>query len=187
MSTISGYVVEPLFVVSTLVLSEGDARTFRRSFDDLAPVLESAIFAGLLQHISKYTVARERPFAYFGSQSVVPATDHNLSFFSGHTVLDFALTTSGGIVAHERHSKVEPLIWIGGYALGITTAYLRVASGAHYFSDVTIGAAVGTGVGIAVPLLLHSDIWSDIEKQHSMVVVPGGPEGSPGLTLAGAF
>jgi membrane-associated phospholipid phosphatase len=187
LSTLTGYVVEPLFVMSTLVIAEGDERSFRRAFDDLAPIFESATFVGLLQHLAKYSVARERPFAYFDSQAIAPTSEHNLSFFSGHTALDFAVTTSAGIVAHKRHSRAEPLIWAGGYTLGVVTAYLRVSSGAHYFSDVAAGAVIGTGVGIAVPLLLHSDLWRAVEQQHSMVVVPGGPAGSPGVTLAGLF
>jgi hypothetical protein len=42
-------------------------------------------------------------------------------------------------------------------SLAAATGYLRIAADSHYFSDVLVGAAVGTAVGLLVPHLLHKE------------------------------
>ena len=38
---------------------------------------------------------------------------------------------------------------------GVATGALRMAADMHWFTDVTAGALIGTGLGVAVPLILH--------------------------------
>ena len=55
----------------------------------------------------------------------------------------------------RRHPR-GPARWIvaGTYlALASATAALRVAAGEHFPTDVIVGAAAGSAVGAAVPLL----------------------------------
>jgi membrane-associated phospholipid phosphatase len=40
-------------------------------------------------------------------------------------------------------------------AIGGVTAYTRIAADEHYFTDTLAGAAIGTVVGGAVPLIFH--------------------------------
>jgi membrane-associated phospholipid phosphatase len=82
-------------------------------------------------------------------------SDTLVSFPSGHTSTTFAIAASAGTIATMRGYRVAPLIWIAGGLLGATTAYLRMAADRHYFTDTLAGAALGTGVGIGMPLLFH--------------------------------
>jgi len=44
---------------------------------------------------------------------------------------------------------------VGAYGVAATTGVLRVMSDNHYMTDVTVGAVLGTAVGLGVPYLLH--------------------------------
>lgn len=46
-------------------------------------------------------------------------------------------------------------MWVIGSVMGVTSAYLRVASDQHYFTDNLAGAVIGIGVGAGIPLLFH--------------------------------
>lgn len=132
-------------VVGTLLLSG-------RHLGDVGPVLESVTTTALLAQVVKFTVGRERPFVHHATGRA-HESDDDLSFFSGHTSIAFALAASAGIVAHQRHYGAEPLIWAGGMLLAAATGYLRVAADKHYLTDVLVGAGVGTAVGLVVPQL----------------------------------
>lgn len=69
------------------------------------------------------------------------------------------------------------MIWTAGYALAATSGYLRIAADRHYLTDVVVGAVVGSGIGLAVPLLVHPRIGDDLR------VVPA----DGGIALAGEF
>jgi membrane-associated phospholipid phosphatase len=148
-----------------------------RWIDDAAPILQSAVFSGLVNQVVKFAVGRRRPFVQFGDPTRPPDLDDNTSFYSGHTTLAFAIATSAGTVAHRRGYRLEPLIWAAGYTLATTTGYLRIAADRHYFTDVATGAVVGTAIGLAVPLLLHRHIGGQID------LVPTGR----GIALVGGF
>src|SRR5207248_8619407 len=99
--------------------------TWRRTFDDLAPVVEAAAATSLLALGTKLTVARRRPDG-----------NDNESFFSEQTSGAFALAVSSGMIASRRHYKLAPAIWTSGIALATATAYFRVASDRHWATDV---------------------------------------------------
>lgn len=155
-STVIGYAGAPLYAMAmNLAFSPADRR---RRLDDATPVLEAGISIGLLHHLVKFTVGRQRPFVHHAAPGThVVDDDDNASLFSGHTGLAFAVATAGGVVAHERHYGSEPWIWTGGFVIAATTGYLRIAADKHWFTDVAIGAVVGVGMGLAIPLLLHRD------------------------------
>jgi len=60
-----------------------------------------------------------------------------------------------GTVASMRGYASEPLFWSVGMGLAAFVGYLRIAADKHYFTDVLVGALVGTVSGIVVPRLLH--------------------------------
>lgn len=108
----------------------------------------------------KFTVGRERPFVH-----VLPAdeksrtahpSDNNLSFFSGHTTLAFAVATSSGTIASMRGYRLAPAVWAAGMSLAALSGYLRIAGDRHYLTDVLAAAAVGSAFGVGVPLLFHA-------------------------------
>lgn len=179
LSNLSGYLLSPatglgLTVIASSVAGEAD---LGRWLDDAIPIAEAAVLSALVNQIVKLSVGRQRPFVHFGDPARPPGLDDNLSFYSGHTTLTFAIATSAGVVAHRRGYRLEPLIWSTGYALAATTGYLRIAADKHYLTDVVAGAAAGAAIGLAVPLLLHPHLASRIS------VAPTGN----GLAVLGQF
>jgi membrane-associated phospholipid phosphatase len=123
---------------------------------------EAALLAANLNQFAKYAFARERPFVRFlpSAGNAIPEvtaspSDDNLSFFSGHTTLAFAVATSTGTVASLRAYRSAPLVWAGGLGLAGVVGYLRIAADKHYLTDVMTAVVVGSVVGVGVPLLFH--------------------------------
>lgn len=125
---------------------------------DLLVVAESAAIAVDINQVTKFVVARERPDVHARSpadRAKLHTSDDNLSFFSGHATLAFALSTSAGTLASMRHYRMAPAMWITGMALATMGGYLRIAADRHYATDAITGAVVGAAVGFSVPYLEH--------------------------------
>lgn len=175
-------------------------RGSREAAQEMALIdLEALTMVGAIQGITNVIASRERPYGQDCGQGELPADAldcvgnvHYRSFFSGHSA--FSFTGAALICAH--HSKLELLgaPWdaiscAGGYAVAATTASFRVAADMHYASDVLLGAAVGTLVGYAVPLLHYSSLGGGSTKKVSaagelrlhLIPAPNG------LGLAGTF
>jgi len=122
-------------------------------------IFEATSLATLTTQATKLIVRRERPFVHAlpsdRKLNTSDPGDNNVSFFSGHTSVAFALAASSGTVAEMRGYRLAPLIWGMGAASGLVTGYLRIAADKHYFSDVLVGALVGTAFGVGVPLVFH--------------------------------
>jgi membrane-associated phospholipid phosphatase len=176
-SNLTGYVSAPIFAIGSLILASG-SRDARHWVDDGLPVLEAGVAVSLLHHLAKFALPRERPAHHFGAFEVEDK-EPNFAFWSGHTSLAFALAVSAGTVAHLRHYRAEPYIWAGGLALAGATGYLRIAADAHYFSDVTIGAIMGSLTGYAVPHLLHRDVF--FGERATLAPTPSG------ISIVGRF
>lgn len=161
LSNVTGYVASPVYATGLLVLTTYDDADLRRWYDDTVPVLQAGILTGVVNQLVKVIAGRRRPFATFGGEVIRAKNDFNTSFFSGHTALAFAMATSSGTVATLRGYRTAPALWAGGLVLAGATGYLRIASDAHYLSDVVVGGLVGAAIGVAVPLLLHHDVLTD--------------------------
>ena len=129
---------------------------------DILITTEATMLAVDLNQLVKYAFARERPFVHFLPRASGDAraltespSDDNLSFYSGHTNLAFALATSAGTVSLMRGYRLAPAVLGVGLAGAFAVGYLRIAADKHYFSDVMVGAIVGSIVGVGVPLLFH--------------------------------
>ena len=173
LSALTGFVLTPTLELGMVALTsiELPDRSWARLIDDTIPILETEALAETVNQVTKFWVARSRPFAHFTQAPF--DIDNNVSFFSGHTTLCFAVTVSAGLVAHARHYAVEPYIWATGFTLAAATGYLRIAADKHYLSDVLVGAVVGAGAGLAVPQLTI----------HHVTVVPT----QNGIALAGGW
>ena len=68
-----------------------------------------------------------------------PDSSKNNSFPSGHTAEAFA---SAEFLRME-YKDVSTWYGVAGYAMAITTGYLRMYNNKHWFSDVVAGAGVG--------------------------------------------
>ena len=188
LSNLSGYLLSPIAglglpMIAAFTADETDGVRFERWLDDAIPILESAVLSALVNQIVKLSVGRQRPFVHFGDPARPAELDDNLSFYSGHTTLTFAIATSAGVVAHRRGYRLEPLVWSAGYALAAATGYLRIAADKHYLTDVVTGAAAGAALGLAVPLLLHPHLSSHTPLGSQVSVVPTGN----GLAVLGQF
>jgi len=154
-STATGYAIAPIYALTMLFAA--DSGDTRGRVDEALPVLESAVAVGLLHHLVKFTIGRQRPFVHHAYPGRPYDNDDNASLFSGHTGLAFSVATAAGVVAHERHYGTESAIWIGGAAIAVTTGYLRIAGDRHWLTDVSLGAVVGIGFGLLIPYAFHGD------------------------------
>jgi membrane-associated phospholipid phosphatase len=139
------------------IIAAHDGR-LRELPEDILVVAEAAVIAGGLTEAAKFSFARERPDAHARSvlnPSSRTSRDDNVSFFSGHASLAFALATSAGTVASMRRHRLAPVIWVAGFLFASTGAYLRVAADRHYATDVIAGGGVGSAVGFLVPYFAH--------------------------------
>ncbi len=149
---------------------------------------EAAVISADLEQIVKFTVARRRPDAPGPAQPSLrgpPGADANVSFYSGHTSLAFALTTASWEIASLRGYPGAGWILRVGVPLGVLAGYLRIAADRHYLTDVLAGAAVGSGVGFAVPRLFHAGPSRSTRTVRACPVF--GPAGAHGLMVAYAW
>ena len=170
-SSVVGFGVTPvLALVGPLIAGLHDGTsTVQRQQEDALLIIEAAMLASCINQITKFAVGRERPFVHVLTPSEKVTTpnpsDNNLSFFSGHTTVTFALAAAAGTVSMLRRDRWSPLVWALGLAGAATTAYLRLAAQKHYLSDVLVGVAVGGGLGVAMPV-------AHLQKKVSITVVP---------------
>ena len=184
LSSIFSFGLAPLagFGIGVLVAWHDD-RLDELAADTLV-VAESAVVAIGLNQVLKLVVARERPDVHARSPSerlALQSNGDNLSFYSGHATLAFALATSAGTVATMRHHRLAPLMWVAGLTLATTGSYLRIAADRHYASDVLTGALTGAAVGFSVPYFAHR---ASASEAH-LAVVPTA--GGASLVLSGLW
>jgi undecaprenyl-diphosphatase len=133
----------------------------------------------------KIAVRRPRPVDYSAANaSNTSNTDLSLSFFSGHEAVLASITATGTYLAFV-HSPDSPRPWLtlaGGTLLTAFVGYERVRAGAHFPTDVAMGALAGTAVGLLVPQFHRRGtrpVWIDFAP------APRGSGGS--LGIAGVF
>ena len=133
LSNFTGYAGVPLATAALFVFATSDISDHRAAelVDDAIPISEAIVYTQVVTQIVKFSVARERPFARFGTPALAPSNETNLSFFSGHSSLAFSVAVSAGVVAHRRRYALAPAIWITGLSLATATAYLRIAADRH--------------------------------------------------------
>jgi membrane-associated phospholipid phosphatase len=162
-SSVLGFLIEPATMFGLTAVSEANERATGRFPVDALLITEATVIAGDVNQLAKFAFARERPFVHYlpRAPDVIRAltdspSDDNLSFFSGHTTLAFAVATSAGMVNTLRGYRLAPLVWSAGLTMAVSVGYLRIAADKHYFSDVMTGAVVGSAIGIGIPLIFHA-------------------------------
>ncbi|MEE0878369.1 MAG: phosphatase PAP2 family protein [Treponemataceae bacterium] len=118
---------------------------------------EAATLAYGVKDLLKYAVYKERPYMYFDGkpQKEIDENNYYCSFPSGHTTLAFlgATFTSYAFSKYFPESKWKVPVIIGSYTLATLSGTLRILSGSHFFSDVLVGATIGSAIGITIPFL----------------------------------
>ena len=99
---------------------------------------------GMLSQTVKFAVGRQRPYSYFNEAPRRKGGDEYLSFYSGHSSTSFAIATSTAYLLSD--AKDNNLWWLV-LIPAATTGWLRIAADKHYFTDVVVGAFVGSAIG----------------------------------------
>lgn len=176
----------PVAVVGSEFLVTRKRADLRVFAADALIITESVALAGALNQAVKFSVGRERPFVAALPDAAKPFTDrpddNNLSFYSGHTNFAFSLVVSAGTVATLRGYPHRWAVWSVGLPLAASVGYFRMAADKHYLSDVLVGAAMGSAIGAAVPLLLHERLGWEVGDLRLRVT----PQGQ-GLAVNGTF
>ena len=176
-------IAQPFLLVGMDALAARAAGKPSAVWVDALLISEASAIAMAVNQTVKFFAGRERPFVHALPEEAKPFTarpsDNNLSFFSGHTALTFALATSAGTVASMRGYRLAPWIWTVGIAVATATGYLRIAADVHYASDVLVGAVVGSLAGVAVPTFFHGP--------RRVVVAPAPAAGGLTLVMHGVF
>lgn len=157
--SVAAFGVAPAAALGVLALASNADGRLREAPEDALIVVEAVALSSALNQIVKFSVGRERPFVADTPASEKRLTsspaDNDLSFYSGHSNLAFALAVSAGTIAHLRGYSGEPYVWAVGLPLAGFVAYSRIAAKKHYLTDVLIGSAAGAAIGFAVPYFLH--------------------------------
>lgn len=126
-------------------------------WEDMLVYAQTMAITATLLSVTKHVVQRPLPRSYAGEPGYVDSPDGYRAFFSGHTsmataALSFAATT----YAYRKGDAIWPWVVVGGTGIAIGTG--RVLGGVHFWSDVMVGFAVGTTVGILVPTFHRKDV-----------------------------
>ncbi|MBX3720656.1 MAG: phosphatase PAP2 family protein [Turneriella sp.] len=109
---------------------------------------EAVVITGVITQVTKFSVARARPFAYYSNDYSSP--DSKLSFFSGHTSYSFAMALSSAMLMAESYPNQSAAIYATAIALAALPGYLRIAADKHYLTDVLVGAIIGSGIAYGI-------------------------------------
>jgi membrane-associated phospholipid phosphatase len=142
-------VTAALAIAGPLVLDLADVGASEPFLEDTAVFAETLLVNGALATTAKYSVQRPIPRVYSG---VATAPSDYRSFYSGHTSTTFAALTAASMTWTLRHGSTW-WPWVVTAVVGVSVGLERVYAGRHFPSDVLVGAAAGTLVGLAVPWL----------------------------------
>lgn len=181
LSNIGGFGLMPVVALGGVALAgHHDGARGATIASDMLVVSEAVVIAQDLNQLVKFSAGRERPFVHQLPDAQKPLTDkpadNNLSFFSGHTTWAFSLATAAGTVSSMHGYKLSPVVWTVGLTLATATGLLRIGADKHYATDVLVGAAVGSALGIGVPRLLHPVTQPSTGQQVGLSAqpLPGG-------------
>jgi membrane-associated phospholipid phosphatase len=126
---------------------------------DAVIILDSFVLATGLNSVAKIAGRRQRPAFHYGREANTEAAHHPgeefVSFYSGDTTWAFAVASSAVTLSALRGHETTRYLAIGAGTLALAGGTMRVVADMHWATDVLVGAAAGTAVGVAVPLLLH--------------------------------
>jgi len=125
---------------------------------------------GILTHATKFIFGRQRPYAYYKTGGPeFPQT--NLSFFSGHSSISYAMVTSAAYLLETAHPDHSGLIWSSGLFLASATSYLRIAADRHYMSDVLTGLVIGSALGYFISRNQHKKFFATSAKKKADLII----------------
>jgi membrane-associated phospholipid phosphatase len=175
-----GDVMVSLAVAAPVVYEAFTVRPMDTLIEDLAVFTEVMAVNGGLMTLAKFTVQRPTPQTYAGNPRLLNHPGGYLSFYSGHTSFAFASLSFAAVTIGARRERYV-LPWVVAVLGGGAVATAMVLSGAHFPTDVAMGALAGTTVGVGVPYLHRRR-----PKPLGLALLPG-PRGAAGLSVLGRF
>jgi membrane-associated phospholipid phosphatase len=105
--------------------------------------------------LMKHAIIRYRPYMYADGIPDGKEDDYYNSFPSGSTAYAFLGATFLSTTFSQEYpeSKWKLPVVIASYTLACGIASMRIISGSHFFSDVFVGAAIGSLYGWLIPML----------------------------------
>jgi membrane-associated phospholipid phosphatase len=110
-------------------------------------IMASILASGIITPTLKFVIGRDRPSQSTSSTSFHPFQGSDNSMPSGHATQAFAVASV--ISAHSD----EVWVSVTAYTIAGLVGFARIYHNAHWTSDVTAGAAIGTFVGRGIVAL----------------------------------
>ncbi len=130
---------------------------------------ETLLIANGIKEWTKLLVYRARPYMYFDDypQDKLEDGDWNCSFPSGHTTFAFAGAAFTTMVFCQCFpaSNWKYVVAGASFGMAVLTGAFRMASGNHFFTDVLVGAVIGSAVGFAVPYMHTKSFYGKFERK----------------------
>jgi membrane-associated phospholipid phosphatase len=167
LSNVALAMVPAALVVTDFVLAGHDLPRFG---EDMLVVVEAISVTAVATDVLKYATARRRPYAWASGVRNEPGADN--SFVSGHASAAFSSAAAFGTVAMLRGYPGWPIIYAAGFTGATAVSYFRMAADKHWLTDVAAGAALGTAIGVGMPLLLHRKEGGADQRSASLVITP---------------
>jgi len=146
---------------------------------------ETMSMTGLFGTSGTYWVDRWRPYSYSPETPLDDKLKHNPknSFYAGHVELVATCTFFAAKVYSDYYpdSKVKWLFYGVAGAWTGSVAYMRLAGGMHFPSDILLGLTMGSLTGILVPQ------FHKVEHSASLGVLPFRSGDANGLTFVYRF
>ena len=169
-----------LAVAAPVVYELLTVHSYPTVLEDLTVYAQVLAVNGAVVTLVKHLVQRPLPRTYAGDPHLVDNARGYRAFYSGHTSLTFAALSAGSMTIGLRHHKYL-VPWLTTLAVGSLVGVGRVYGGYHFPSDVLVGAAAGTAIGVVIPLLHARRFWLTVAP-----ALTGTPD-TTGLSLAGRF
>jgi len=184
-AAIAGDVVVGINLGLPLLLGAIDTLSSDRSaaalVRDTLILAETSAITVAIHQMTAFTSQRPRPYAYNPNldPSLLSSANSYLSFYSGHTANSFAMASAYSYMFTVRHpsSHWTPAVWTLTHGLAAFEGYTRVTSGFHFWTDVLVGAAMGSTVGLVVPWL-HRRAGSVRRAWYLLPMVSGDSAGA---------
>jgi membrane-associated phospholipid phosphatase len=133
---------------------------------------ESIAVPLLLTSAAKTLIGRARPYTFNPDAEAKRRVkqrgrDAYRSFFSGHAATTFAALAAGGALYAGRTTdeSSRALAWGAGAAIASATANWRVRAGEHFYTDVIVGALVGSAAGTIIPAIHTGGLYVPSAKE----------------------
>ncbi len=140
---------------------------------------ETLLVALALDATIKPLVSRPRPYTYSNDPAVTDfaksqGNDAHLSFYSRHANTTFAASVAGAYLFAQSSTdtNARAAVWGVELAMASATSDLRTRAGMHFYSDVLVGALIGSSLGLVIPYL-HGGPKVHLSKMEWLAIVLG--------------